>query len=184
MHFGLFPFFVALFPLYETFVLPWVQYARAPSLKTASLPDLEEWIEELRARRDLPRFHVRVQKGPFENAFAVGGLGAYLVVLGDGLVAGLSPTQLRAVVAHEIAHVARRDVPRVLLPLVVVGGTLHAISVVKVSHPLFATFEVWGLASGTILAGLFAGTFMMLLPGVLHAAHGVRRGSARGGDAW
>lgn len=161
----LFPFFVALFPMYETFVLPWVRYARAPTHKTVSLPELEGWIEDLRARRSLPRFHIRVQNGPFENAFAVGGLGAHLVVVGNGLVEGLSPAQLRAVVAHEIAHVERRDVPRLLLPLVVVGGTLHAISVVKVSHPLFETLEVWGLACGAVLAGLFAGTFMMLLPG-------------------
>lgn len=161
----LFPFFVALFPLYETFVLPWIQYARAPTLQTASLPDLEEWVEELGARRDLPKFRIRIQNGPFENAFAIGGLGAHLVVVGKGLVDSLSPAHLRAVVAHEIAHVVRRDVPRLLLPLVVVGGTLHAVSVVKVSHPLFATFEVWGLVSGTVLAGLFAGTFMMLLPG-------------------
>ena len=159
------PFFVALFPLYETFLLPWIRYARAPTLKAASLPELERWIEELEARCDLPKFRIRVQTGPFMNAFAIGGLGAHLVVLGNGLVEGLSSAHLRAVVTHEIAHVARRDVPRLLLPLVVVGGTLHAISVVKVSHPLFATLEVWGLAAGTVLAGLFAGTFMVLLPG-------------------
>ena len=161
----LFPFFVALFPLYETFVLPWVQYARAPTLKGADLPKLEKWIEDVRARRDLPRLRIRIQTGPFNNAFAIGGLGAHLVVLGKGLVDSMSPAQLRAVVAHEIAHVARRDVPCLLFPLVVAGGTLHSISVVKFSHPLFATHEPWGIASGAILAGLFAGVFMVLLPG-------------------
>ena len=161
----LFPFFVALFPLYETFVLPWVQYARAPTLKGANLPELDKWIQDLGARRDMPKLRIRVQNGPFENAFAVGGLGAHLVVLGQGLVDSMSPAHLRAVVAHEIAHVARRDVPRLLFPLVVAGGTLHAISVVKVSHPLFATHEARGLASGAILAGLFAGMFTILLPG-------------------
>lgn len=162
----LFPFFVALFPLYETFVLPWVRYARAPTLAT-SLPEVEEWIEDLRARRDFPKVRIRVQNGPFQNAFAIGGLGAHLVVVGKGLVDSLSPAHLRAVVAHEIAHVARRDVPRLLLPLVVGGGTLHAISVVKASHPLFATNEMWGIVGGTVLAGLFAGVFMMVLPGFL-----------------
>ena len=161
----LFPFFVALFPLYETFVLPWVHYARAPTLKRANLPELDKWIEDLGAQRDLPKLRIRIQNGPFENAFAIGGLGAHLVVLGKGLVDSMSPAHLRAVVAHEIAHVARRDVPRLLLPLVVVGGTLHAISVVKFSHPLFATHEPWGVASGAILAGLFAGVFMIFLPG-------------------
>ena len=161
----LLPFFVALFPLYETFVLPWIQYARAPTLKGADLPELEQWVENLSSQRDLPKLRIRIQNGPFENAFAIGGLGAHLVVLGKGLVDGMSPAHLRAVVAHEIAHVARRDVPRLLLPLVVVSGTLHAISLVKVSHPLFATDDVLGITSGAILAGLFAGVFMMLLPG-------------------
>lgn len=161
----LFPFFVALFPLYETFLLPWVQYARARTLGMANLPELEAWIEDLRTQRDLPKFRIRIQNGPLKNAFAIGGLGAHLVVLGDGLVRALSQAHLRGVVAHEIAHVARRDVPRLLLPLAVVGGTLHAISVVKLSHPLFATHELWGIASGTVLAGLFAGLFVVLLPG-------------------
>ena len=161
----LFPFFVALFPLYETFVMPWIQYARAPTLRAARLPELDKWIEDLRARRDLPKLRIRIQNGSFENAFAIAGLGAHLVVVGKGLVDSLSPTHLRAIVAHEIAHVARRDVPRLLIPLVVVGGTLHAISVVKVSHPLFATDEFWGIAMGTGFAGLFAGVFMIVLPG-------------------
>lgn len=125
------------------------------------------WVEDLRTQRDLPKFRIRIQSGSFKNAFAIGGLGAHLVVLGDGLVQALSPAHLRGVVAHEIAHVARRDVPRLLLPLVVVGGTLHAISVVKLSHPLFATHELWGIASGAVLAGLFAGLFVVLLPGFL-----------------
>lgn len=161
----LMPFFVSLVPLYETFVLPWLQYARAPTLRTARLPELANWIDDLRTRRDLPKFHIRIQNAPLENAFAIGGLGAHLIVLGKGLVDSMSSSHLRAVVAHEIAHVARRDVPRLLLPLVVAGGTLHAISVVKISHPLFARDEVWSIASGTVLAGLFAGTFMMILPG-------------------
>ncbi len=163
----LFPFFVALFPLYETFVLPWVRYARAPAVKTENVPELEEWIDDLRGQRDLPQFRIRIQNGPFMNAFAIGGLGTHLVVLGKGLVDNLSSAHLRAVVAHEIAHVARRDVPRLLLPLVVGGGTLHAISVVKLSHPLFATNEMWGIAGGTVVAGLFAGLCMMVLPGFL-----------------
>lgn len=161
----LFPFFVALFPLYETFVMPWVQYARAPNLRAAKLSELDKWIEDLRDRRSLPKLRIRIQSGSFANAFAIGGLGAHLVVVGKGLVDSLSPTHLRAIVAHEIAHVARRDVPRLLLPLLVVGGTLHAISVVKVSHPLFATDEMWGVVMGTVVAGLFAGVFMIVLPG-------------------
>ena len=160
----LIPFCVSLLPLYETCVLPWIQYARAPTLPE-SLHELDAWIDKIRREQDLPRVRVRVQNGSVSNAFAMGGLGTHFIVVGKGLIDRLSPPQIQAIVAHEIAHVARGDVLRRLLPLAIVGGTLHACSVVAVSHPLFATNEVWGITGGALAAGLFAGIFMVLLPG-------------------
>lgn len=160
----LIPFFVSLLPLYQTCVLPWVQYARAPTLPE-SLHELDAWIDKIRREQDLPRIQVRVQNGSVPNAFAMGGLRSHFIVIGKGLIDGLSPPQIQAIVAHEIAHVARGDVLRRLLPLTIVGGTLHACSVVAVSRPLFATDEIWGITSGALAAGLFAGIFMALLPG-------------------
>ena len=158
------PFFVVLLPLYETYVVPSVQYARAPALASEELTELEAWIERIRSERALPPIRVRIQNGTFPNAFAVGGLGAPLIVIGKGLVDRFPAAHLQAVVAHEIAHVARRDVPR-LLPVVTVAGTLHAITVATISYPLFATDQVWGLASGTVSAGLLAAVFMLAIPG-------------------
>ena len=162
----LFPLFVALIPLYEMFALPWVQYARGPTLASAHLAELQAWIEEQCGQRHLPRVRVRIQRGSLTNAFAIGGFGAHLVVLGQGLVEQLSVRQLQAVIAHELAHVARKDVPRLLLPLAVVGGTLNALVVVNVCHPLFATFETWPVLVGLLLTGLSASVFGMLMPGV------------------
>ena len=161
---GLVPFFVSLLPLYQTCVLPWLQYARAPTLPE-SLAELDAWIDRIRVEQDLPRIQIRIQNGSVPNAFAMGGLGQHLIVIGKGLIDGLSPPQLQAIVAHEIAHVARRDVLCRLLPLTIFGGTLHAGSVLTVTHPLFATDEVWGVTSGALLAGLFAALFIALLPG-------------------
>ena len=158
------PFFVSLLPLYQTCVLPWLQYARAPTLPE-NLSELDAWIDKIRIEQDLPRIQIRVQKGSAPTAFAMGGLGTHLVVIGKGLIDGLSTPQLKAVIAHELAHVARGDVLWRLLPLTIVGGTLHAGSVVAVSHPLFATNEVWGVTGGALAAGLFAAMFMALLPG-------------------
>lgn len=160
----LIPFFVSLLPLYQTCVLPWLQYARAPTLPE-NLSELDAWLDKIRVEQDLPLIQIRVQKGPAPTAFAMGGLGTHLVVIGKRLIDSLTTPQLQAIIAHEIAHVARRDVLRRLLPLTVVGGTLHAGSVVAVSHPLFATNEVWGVTSGALAAGLFAAMFMALLPG-------------------
>ena len=160
----LLPFFFALLPMYETLILPWFQYARAPTLATEGLPELETWVENLRLEHDLPRFRVRIQNGPFNNAFAIGGLGASLIVVGKGLVDRLSEPHLKAIVAHELAHVARRDVPW-LIPPVAIATTLFSISLVTVSNPLFATFEVWGFASGALLAGLSYWVLILSIPG-------------------
>ena len=150
--------------MYETLILPWFQYARAPTLATEGLPELETWVENMRLEHDLPRFRVRIQNGPFNNAFAIGGLGASLIVVGKGLVDRLSEPHLKAIVAHELAHVARRDVPR-LIPPVAIATTLFSISLVTVSNPLFATFEVWGFASGALLAGLSYWVLILSIPG-------------------
>ena len=158
------PFFVSLLPLYQTCVFPWLQYARAPTLPE-DLTELNAWIDKIRLEQALPRIQIRIQNGSAPTAFAMGGLGTHWIVIGKGLIDGLSPPHLKAIVAHEIAHVTRRDVLCRLLPLTILGGTLHAGSVVAVSHPLFATNEIWGVTGGALAAGLFAAIFMALLPG-------------------
>ena len=160
----LIPFLMALFPLYETFLLPWLKYARAPTLATERLTKLETWVEKVRRERNLPRIRVRIQNGAIENAFAVGGIGAHLIILGKGLVTQLSAVELQAITAHEVAHAARRDLVR-LLPVVVAGATLHTITVINVSHPLFGNDQWWGLAAGCVLAGLFGAAFCIYIPG-------------------
>lgn len=158
------PPLLALIPMYETFILPWIQYARAPTLASARLEELEAWIDRLRNERDLPRVRVRIQNGPFQNAFAIGGLGAHLIVIGKGLIDHLSLPHLQAVVAHEIAHVARRDVPWLLAPIAV-GATLYSLLIARISGPLFSTGEIWGVASGALCAGVSYAACLMGIPG-------------------
>ena len=158
------PFFVALFPLYQTFALPWILFARAPSFTSAELDGIETWLERLRAERQLPRLRIRVQRGQFLNAFAIGGLGSHLIVVGRALVEGLPPVQLRAVVAHEIAHVMRRDVPR-LMPLVILAAILQSLSMMHVVLPLFLNGDPLVLAAGALVAGLSAWAFTLGIPG-------------------
>ena len=158
------PAFLALIPMYETFIQPWVRYARAPTLAAERLTDIEGWIEKVRAERGLPRVHVRVQNGPYRNAFAIGGLGAHLVVVGQALVEELSASHLQAVIAHEIAHVARKDVPRLLVPIVA-ATTLHSVGIVHVSNPLFQTGQVWGYFGGALFSGLSFCALVMMIPG-------------------
>ena len=159
------PFFVSFIPLYETFALPWLRYARASALTPTNVPAVDAWLDKVCVARKTPRFSIRIQKGRYLNAFAIGGLGRHLIVIGGGLLDRLTTPQIHAIVAHEIAHVVRGDVPRLMLPSAVAGATLHAFSVVTVSHPLFATGHVAGVIAGGLAAGLFAGIFMIWIPG-------------------
>ncbi len=158
------PVFVALIPMYETFILPWVQYARAPTLASARLEEIAQWIDGLRTERGLPAIRVRIQDGPYQNAFAIGGLGAHLIVMGKGLVDQLPPPHIRAVVAHEIAHVARRDVPWLFVPIAI-GAVAYSLVVMNITSPLFETDEIWGIGAGALCTGLFCWVCLMGFPG-------------------
>ena len=160
------PLAVAVLPFYQTFGLPWLQYLRAPRLTTRNVAEVEAWLETLRSARALPRFHVRVQEGHLANAFATAGLRAHLLVIGGRLLDGMSNTELRAVLAHELAHIEKGHVPRLVLPLIIVGLTLHVLSITWFVRPLFATDEVPYLIAGATLAGVFGGIYLVALPGV------------------
>ena len=160
-----FPLIVGILPTYETLIVPWVQYLRAPRLTSRNVRQTEAWLDDLRLQRKLPRFSLRVQEGGGANAFATGGLGAHLVVVGGTLLDRMSASELRGVLAHEIAHVEERHVPRLILPLTIVGATLHLLSVVSFANPLFAKEGLLFVLGGAGLAGVSAALFLFVLPG-------------------
>ena len=159
------PLVTAVLPLYQTFALPWLTYLRAPRLTSRKTADVEAWLEKLRLERGLSSFHVRIQEGRTANAFATAGLGAHLVVIGGGLLERLSHSQLCAVLAHEVAHVVKRHVPRLVLPLTIVGAWLHVLCVISFANPLFDKEEPLFVVAGAALAGAFAGLFLVAIPG-------------------
>lgn len=162
---ALMPLAVAILPLYNTFLLPWVRYFRAPRSTARDTTDTEAWLDRLRLQFSLPRFRVRVQEGRVANAFVTGGLGAHLVVIGGGLLERMSHSQLCAVLAHEVAHVVKRHVPRFILPLTIVGVWLHVLCVISFVNPLFDTEDPLFVVAGVVLAGAFGGLFLVALPG-------------------
>lgn len=161
----LLPFAVAILPLYHTFLLPWVSFLRAPRWSARDMTQTEAWLDRLRLERELPRFRVRIQEGRIANAFATAGLGAHLVVIGGGLLERMSHSQLCAVLAHEVAHVVKRHVPRLVLPLTILGTWLHVLCVISFANPLFDREGPLFVAAGAALAGAFAGLFIIALPG-------------------
>ena len=162
---ALMPLFVAILPLYHTFLLPWAAFLRAPRSSERDMTGTEAWLDRLRRQHELPRFSVRIQEGRIANAFATAGFGAHLIVIGGGLLKRMSHSQLCAVLAHEVAHVVKRHVPRLVLPLTIIGAWLQALCVISFVHPLFDREEPLSMVVGAALAGAFAGLFVVALPG-------------------
>jgi heat shock protein HtpX len=85
--------------------------SRARPLPEHEAPELRELVAELAARANVPtpRLYVIDEEQP--NAFATGRNPAHsAVAVTTGLLAGLPRDQVRAVVAHELAHVRNRDI--------------------------------------------------------------------------
>ena len=160
---------MALMPLYQFLVLPWLRYFRSPGLQSAASEetngkgaDIQAWLNELRATRSVPRFHMRVQHGELLNALALGGLFRHLVVIGGGVLKKMSAFELKGIVAHEVAHVMRRDVLLRLLPTSALGGIGYMIVYQLYIQPLWD--EGHHLA-GCVLMGVYAGIAFGAIPG-------------------
>ena len=164
--FLLVPLAACLFPLYETWLSPWLQFWRSRRLRDTPHAELDAWLAEVSKRKRVPRFQVRVHEGRENNAHATGGLFRNLVVVGGGLVAGMSTTQLRAVLAHEIAHVVRRDVLK-LLAAIVAGATCYATVLVHFVNPNLDLSTAMGPVLGMGYAAVAAPLAYIVLPGLV-----------------
>ena len=83
----------------------------AREVTRAQEPELVAIVERLCVLADLPRPRVAVATSGAPNALAVGSLGRRpTVVVERRLLTDLEPAELEGVVAHELAHVAHRDV--------------------------------------------------------------------------
>lgn len=83
---------------------------RARPITPAAAPQLWHTLETLATRAGLPAAPVpHYVASPVVNAFAVGNRRQSAIALSDGLLARLTPRELAAVLAHEIAHIAHGD---------------------------------------------------------------------------
>ncbi len=74
-------------------------------------PELHAMIERLCQLADLPKPKVAVADNDIPNAFAAGrSRKTATVCVTPGLMTRLEPKELEGVIAHELAHVANRDV--------------------------------------------------------------------------
>jgi heat shock protein HtpX len=74
-------------------------------------PELHAMVGRLAAEADIPMPRVAVMSSPVPNAFATGRSPSHAVVaVTDSIHKLLSPKELEAVLAHELAHVRNRDI--------------------------------------------------------------------------
>jgi heat shock protein HtpX len=100
----------------------------ARELLLAGAPGVHSTVERLAARAGVSKPRLYLLPDGHPRAFVVGrGPGGSTLALSHGLVTAASPAELDGVIAHELAHVARRDV-LVQTIAVVVAATLIELS--------------------------------------------------------
>ncbi len=115
--------------------------ARARPLRRADAPEVYETVSELasRARIEMPRLYVI--PGEQCNAFATGRNQSHAAVaMTEGLLADFSLAHVRGVLAHELAHIANRDI-LVSSVTAMIAGAISAISNVLALSFLFGSDE-------------------------------------------
>ena len=100
----------------------------ARELPLAAAPGLYSRLDRLAARAGVPRPKLYVLRDGHPRALAVGrGPGGSTLAVSEGLLAAAPPAELDGVLAHELAHVASRDV-LVQTIAVVLAATLVELS--------------------------------------------------------
>jgi heat shock protein HtpX len=84
---------------------------RGQEVTPEQAPELHELIDRLCALADMPKPRVAIARSDIPNAFATGRSPKVAVVCATtGIMRKLSKPELEAVLAHELSHVAHRDV--------------------------------------------------------------------------
>jgi heat shock protein HtpX len=84
---------------------------RARELAPSEAPMLHRMVEELAHNAGIPKPRICIVPEEAPNAFATGRDPQHAVVaVTEGIVRLLSPEELRGVLAHEIGHIANRDI--------------------------------------------------------------------------
>ncbi len=130
--------FYTVFWVAYSFAVPWLTFLRLPRLaESPEAVDLQSWVDEVMAgqgRRPIP---VRVHEGSLVNAFVLWGIRKPWLLVGEGLLKEMSLPEVRAVLAHEIAHIVRGDHVRQLLSGIAWAAAITICSQLVIV-PLFA----------------------------------------------
>lgn len=117
-----------------------VRAAHATEVSAAQAPELHAMVDELAGRAGLPKPKVYISPSPQPNAFATGRNPSHsAVAVTEGLMQQCPPEEIRAVLAHEMAHIRNRDI--------LIGSVAAAIAT-----------AISFVANMAMFAGLFGGS--------------------------
>ena len=117
-----------------------IKAARAVEVDAQSAPELHQMVSSLAERAGLPTPRVYLSPSSQPNAFATGRNPANsAVAVTEGLLANCPPNEVRAVLAHELAHIRNRDI--------LIGSVAAAIAT-----------AISLLANMALFAGMFGGS--------------------------
>ena len=154
------PLLIAALPIYQGQVHPWIEYRKAREIGDDELPEVKTWLRDACATRRIPRFNIRVRDTSLNNAMATAGMFGHLVVVGGGLLRNMEPHELKAIIAHEVAHVVNRDM--VWLTIISMAGSACFVAWMSlVSIPLM---NEGGARVAAGVALLFVGAAITLYP--------------------
>jgi heat shock protein HtpX len=109
---------------------------RACGAEFSHAPTTSAMLAELSRRAAMPPPQLYVAPNPQPNAFAIGRTpSSAAIVVTEGLVSLLEPTEVEAVLAHELAHIRRRDTLVTSMAGATASGVLCAAALLRRSHP-------------------------------------------------
>ncbi|MDE2691725.1 MAG: M48 family metalloprotease, partial [Acidobacteriota bacterium] len=159
-----------VFWLAHSFLVPWLTFLRSPCL--AESPEsggLQSWVDEVMARQGKRPATVRVHEGGLVNAFVLWGIRNPWLLVGERLFTELSLDEVRAVLAHEIAHIVRGDHVRLLFSGVAWAAAITVCSQLVIV-PLFAADRpALAIAAITVCNTLYFVALGVMMRRVEHA---------------
>lgn len=133
-----------------------LRFARARPLRPGELPAYQRIVAELAASAGLPMPRLYVSPATQPNAFATGRNPHHAAIcVTEGLLATLETDELKGVLAHELAHVANRDILLTSIAAALATG-IAAIADLLLWMPLFATDDDHPNPLGLLAAALLA----------------------------
>jgi heat shock protein HtpX len=109
---------------------------RAVPVDPGQAPELDRMVEELSQQAGIPKPRLYISPAQAPNAFATGRSPRHAAVcVTQGLVGVLSPREVRAVIAHELAHIKHRDT-LISTVVAVVAGAITSLAHLAIFLPV------------------------------------------------